>query len=118
MDAVGTFWTEHDVEQLAKVTEGAGKYVHLLRAKAKEDKYLRSKESAAIASIADPAFMTVPAQPQPIVAPAADIQTVDSFKPDLRVRRSLPPLNVVISNNLRTATETVDDRADPQPPHP
>ena len=64
MDGVGAFWTEHDVEQLAKVTEGAGKYVHLLRAKAKEDKYLRSKESAAIASIADPTFMIVTAHPQ------------------------------------------------------
>ena len=112
MDAVGTFWTEHDVEQLAKVTEGAGKYVHLLRAKAKEDKYLRSKESAAIASIADPAFMIVPAHPQPIVAPAADIQTVDSFNPNLRVPGSPPTLGLVASENLRTAIETVDDRAD------
>ena len=67
MDAVGVFGTVHDLEQVAKVSEGIGKHVHLLRAKAKEDKYLRSKESAAIASIADPTFMIVP---DPIDAPA------------------------------------------------
>ena len=39
----------------------------------------RSKESAATVSIAADAGMIVPAHPQPIVAPAADIQTVDSF---------------------------------------
>ena len=95
MDAVGAFWTVHDVEQVAKVSDGIGKHVHLLRAKAKEDKYVRSKESAAIASIADPAFMIVPAHPQPIVAPAADIQTVDSFNPNLRVPGSPPPRGLI-----------------------
>ena len=60
--------------------------------------------------------MTVPAHPQPIVAPAADIQTADSFNTDLRVRRSLPPLNLVISKNLRTAIEAVEDRADAPAP--
>ena len=77
----------------------------------------RSKESAAAAFIAVDAFMTPPAHPQPIVAPAADIQTVDSFNPDLRVLGSLPPLGLVVSENLRAAIETLDGAADVPAPH-
>ena len=98
MDAVGAFWTVHDVDQVAKVSEGIGKHVHLLRAKAKEDKYLRSKESAAIASIADPTFMIVP-DPLPITENKYDVQAVE-INTDFRVRS--PPLNeLVLSKNLK-----------------
>ena len=54
--------------------------------------------------------------PQPVPAPAADIQTVDWSQADLRVPGSLPPLGLVVSENLRTAIETVDDTADAPAP--
>ena len=54
--------------------------------------------------------------PQKVSAPAADIQTVDSFNPNLRAPGSPPPLGLLISENLRTAIETVDDRADAPAP--
>ena len=40
MDASGTFFTEPELKQLAEATEGVGKYMQLLRAKAKENKHL------------------------------------------------------------------------------
>ena len=72
----------------------------------------RSNESAATASIASDACMIAPAHPQPIVAPAADIKTVDSFNPNLRVPGSPPPRGLVDWEKLDRAIETVDDRAD------
>ena len=40
MDASGTFFTEPELKQLAEATEGVGKYMQLLRAKAKDDNRL------------------------------------------------------------------------------
>ena len=37
MDASGTFFTEPELKQLAAAREGVGKYMHLLRATAKEN---------------------------------------------------------------------------------
>ena len=73
----------------------------------------RKRESVAAAPFKqlDAMAIAVP-PPQPVPAPAADIQTVDWSQADLRVPGSPPPLGLVVSENLRTAIETVDDRAD------
>ena len=70
----------------------------------------RTREAAPFNQL-DAVAIAVP-PPQKVSAPAADIQTVDSFNPNLRVPGSPPPLGLVASENLRTAIETVDDRAD------
>ena len=77
----------------------------------------RTRESVAAAPFKqlDAVASAVP-PPQPVPAPAADIQTVDLSQADLRVPGSPPPLGLVVSENLRTALETVDDTADAPAP--
>ena len=74
----------------------------------------RTREAAPFNQL-DAVAIAVP-PPQKVSAPAADIQTVDSFNPNLRVPGSPPTLGLVASENRRTAMETVDDRADAPAP--
>ena len=78
----------------------------------------RTRESVAAAPFKqlDAVASAVP-PPQPIVAPAADIQISTGFRiPGLLVPGSPPPRGLIVSENLRTAIETVDDTADAPAP--